>query len=179
MWNCKHCKKEFDFETSSNKANHSRWCNENPKRNDTENLKKAQQLINDNKLGKMTTFTVKCKTCENDFEVQEREKLFPKKSDYFCNRNCANSMGGKAKAQKLEDSGKMNYRSLARRHHEKKCIVCDFDKIVEVHHINEIHTDNRPENLVFLCPNHHSMFHSRYKEEIVPYIKKYLHHLLN
>lgn len=30
-WNCKHCKKKFDFKTASEKANHSRWCDKNPK----------------------------------------------------------------------------------------------------------------------------------------------------
>ena len=31
MWKCKHCSKEFDFDTTSQKANHSRWCDKNPK----------------------------------------------------------------------------------------------------------------------------------------------------
>jgi hypothetical protein len=32
MFICKHCKKEFDGLATANKANHSRWCSENPKR---------------------------------------------------------------------------------------------------------------------------------------------------
>lgn len=36
MWTCKHCKKEFELLTPSEKANHSRWCIENPKRKDYE-----------------------------------------------------------------------------------------------------------------------------------------------
>jgi len=32
MWNCRHCKREFKDLSSSEKANHSRWCNENSKR---------------------------------------------------------------------------------------------------------------------------------------------------
>jgi hypothetical protein len=31
MWECKHCKNIFDFITVSKKANHSRWCDKNPK----------------------------------------------------------------------------------------------------------------------------------------------------
>ena len=38
MWKCKHCNNEFDFNTTSEKANHSRWCDYNPNRNNTENL---------------------------------------------------------------------------------------------------------------------------------------------
>jgi hypothetical protein len=33
MWRCKHCQIEFDFDTTTIKANHSRWCDQNPKRN--------------------------------------------------------------------------------------------------------------------------------------------------
>jgi hypothetical protein len=32
MWKCKHCLKEFDLAKSIEKANHSRWCDLNPKR---------------------------------------------------------------------------------------------------------------------------------------------------
>jgi len=33
MWKCKHCNKKFDYNTTSEKANHSRWCDDNPNRN--------------------------------------------------------------------------------------------------------------------------------------------------
>ena len=174
MWNCKHCKKEFDFDTTSEKANHSRWCASNPKRNDTENLVKARERITQGKLGKLMDFEVNCYNCKEDIVVNEREKQFPRKQKYFCSRNCSNSEGGKAKADMLDKMGKLGYRSIAERNHKKECIVCGFDKIVEVHHVNEIHKDNSPSNLIWLCPNHHSMYHSRYKEEIVPYIEKYI-----
>lgn len=34
MWNCKHCNKEFIDITNSEKGNHSRWCDLNPKRHE-------------------------------------------------------------------------------------------------------------------------------------------------
>lgn len=37
MFICKHCKKEFDGFSVSQKANHTRWCSENPKRRQYEN----------------------------------------------------------------------------------------------------------------------------------------------
>ena len=43
-----------------------------------------------NKFGLLKEFTVKCKNCEKEFIVKEREKLFPKKETYFCSRGCAN-----------------------------------------------------------------------------------------
>lgn len=66
------------------------------------------------------------------------------------------------------------YQSTCWLFHGKKCIVCDENKIVSVHHINENHYDNRPENLVPLCPTHHQYVHSRYREEIQPIIDKYI-----
>ena len=46
MFICKHCKKEFIGLSASNKANHSRWCNDNPKRIEyTEKLISARKGI--------------------------------------------------------------------------------------------------------------------------------------
>lgn len=43
MWKCKHCGQEFNFKTPSEKANHSRWCDKNPKRKEYANaLEKAR-----------------------------------------------------------------------------------------------------------------------------------------
>jgi hypothetical protein len=43
MWLCKHCAKEFEGFSTSEKANHSRWCNLNPKRRSyVEDLSKAR-----------------------------------------------------------------------------------------------------------------------------------------
>ena len=46
MFVCKHCKKEFEELSIANKANHSRWCNDNPKRIEyTEKLISAREGI--------------------------------------------------------------------------------------------------------------------------------------
>ena len=42
MWKCKHCQKFFEFQRSE-KANHSRWCLNNPKRNSY--IKDSQEKI--------------------------------------------------------------------------------------------------------------------------------------
>jgi hypothetical protein len=42
------------------------------------------------RLGEYKIFKVKCFKCGKEFEVKEREKLFPKKEKYFCSRSCAN-----------------------------------------------------------------------------------------
>src|SRR3989344_6163956 len=43
----------------------------------------------------------------------------------------------------------------------KLCVVCGFDKIVDLHHLDMNHKNNAIENLAGLCPNHHKMAHHR------------------
>lgn len=89
-----------------------------------------------------------------------------------CSYSCSNKMfrTGESNGNWKQDA----YQSTCWLFHGKKCIVCDENKIVSVHHINENHYDNRPENLVPLCPTHHQYVHSRYREEIQPIIDKYI-----
>ena len=42
----------------------------------------------------------------------------------------------------------------------KQCIICDFNRIVELHHIDDDHNNSSTDNLVGLCPNHHKMIHN-------------------
>lgn len=49
----------------------------------------------------------------------------------------------------------------------KSCVLCGFDKVVDLHHLDHDHSNISRENLVGLCPNHHKMLHHRnYKKEI-------------
>jgi len=167
MWKCKHCNKKFDYNTTSEKANHSRWCNKNPNRGNNSHLS-VRGIIN--KFGEKKTFEVTCQSCSKQFDVIEREKLFPSKEKYFCSRSCANSVGGRTKAEKYNHSG--HYRKIAFKLHGESCLVCGFNKVIEVHHIDENRKNNSKDNLVPLCPNHHMMIHrSKFREEIIAEIK--------
>lgn len=89
-----------------------------------------------------------------------------------CSKSCANSVFKVGR-----DNG--NYKGTTYRHicfdyHEKKCIICDETKIVAVHHYNEDHYDNRPENLIPLCPTHHQYMHSKYRGEIEDKVKEFI-----
>ena len=42
----------------------------------------------------------------------------------------------------------------------KSCIVCNFNKFVELHHIDCNRHNNSEDNMVGLCPNHHKMLHT-------------------
>lgn len=40
-----------------------------------------------------------------------------------------------------------------------KCQCCGYDEVLDLHHINENHHDNRPENHLVVCPNCHAKIH--------------------
>lgn len=49
----------------------------------------------------------------------------------------------------------------------KKCLICGFDKVVDLHHVDWDRGNNKKSNLIGLCPNHHRMaHHPEYKAEI-------------
>jgi len=55
----------------------------------------------------------------------------------------------------------------------KACVLCGFDKIVDLHHLDQNRENNSELNLIGLCPNHHKMLHDfRYKEEIQNLLKE-------
>lgn len=90
---CPYCHEIIDGKHSLF-ANHVRWCKENPNLNikeNNENIKNGCLKGLDKRLGKIKQFTVKCHICSRIITVEEREKQFPKKEKYFCNRSCANT----------------------------------------------------------------------------------------
>ena len=58
--------------------------------------------------------------------------------------------------------GEVNYREiLISLNREVKCEKCEEDRLemLDVHHKDFNHFNNNPENLAFLCPNHHREIH--------------------
>ena len=54
----------------------------------------------------------------------------------------------------------------------KTCIVCSFDKIVDLHHIDKNRKNNSDANLVGLCPNHHKLVHMyKHRKEILDLLR--------
>jgi hypothetical protein len=178
MWSCKHCKQEFDYSSTSQKANHSRWCIAKPGSRDTTVLKAAQMRVQNEKLGLMTKFIVKCDRCESDVEVTERKNLHPVKEKYFCGRKCSNFRGSGLEWHK----GKREltrYTTICFAHHEKKCVVCGENKIVAVHHLDENHKNNDPSNLVPMCPTHHQYWHSPHRADVEQSVQEYIGNWIN
>jgi len=62
----------------------------------------------------------------------------------------------------------------------KKCIICGFDKIVELHHLDGNKKNNSKENFIGLCPNHHKMLHNmEFRKEIFDILEEKLGRKLN
>ena len=93
--------------------------------------------------GEMKKFRVQCATCGDWFEVEEREKQFPKKQRYFCSLKCAHQYSGHQADPKkisegvirtLKESGKYKGVKIGkkkiytrRQTYTKHCPVCNED----------------------------------------------------
>lgn len=78
----------------------------------------------------------------------------------FCN-GCYNSV---FHIEKTKTYNQLKYHSISPELYEKvtlQCAICDFNKIVELHHLDHNHSNKSETNLVGLCPNHHRMVHHR------------------
>ena len=55
----------------------------------------------------------------------------------------------------------------------KECVICRFDKVVDLHHLDANKKNNSELNLIGLCPNHHKMLHDfRYRKEMFSLLKE-------
>ena len=169
MWTCKHCNFQFSFSRTTDKANHSRHCKKNPKKQESyESVSLFNKQMADQKFGSIQTYSVECYCCKIIFSVTEREKLFPSREKYFCSRSCANSIGGNAKVKKY---GLTQYMSIAKKYYNEECAVCGITDVLDVHHIDEDRSNIHPSNLIFLCPNDHSRLHRNKDENVIKIIK--------
>ena len=114
--------------------------------------------------------------------ICEGKKICPVCSTEFVGKSttCSYSCSNKH-FRTGEDNGNWKqdtYQTTCWLYHGKKCLICEEEKIVTVHHVNEDHSDNRPENLVPLCPTHHQYVHSRYRNEVQPIIEEYVKNYL-
>lgn len=147
----------------------------------TSEFKQKQEEKTNRLFGPIMEHIKQCQCCNKNFIFRGREKTKAYKNAKFCSRSCANNRQSvwDNKIQNGESEGKwIRYREVAFKHHGKKCIVCKFDKIIQVHHIDHNRNNNSKENLVPLCPNHHMMIHkSKYANEVVDTIRNYINGL--
>ena len=145
--NCKWCNKLY---TLGNINKHEKTCLSNP--TVLKKLEKNCPVCDTKFIGKSKTCSY---SCSNKYFRHSRPGGLQYKSDEYLSENS-------------------RYRDICFRYHNKKCVVCGEENIVAVHHLNENHDDNRPENLVPLCPTHHQYCHSNYKNLVEEIINQYI-----
>jgi hypothetical protein len=131
---------------------------------------KGNQGFSKNKYKKQLhiTDTKKCERCNKEFTINVFTASKSPSLRRFCSKVCGRAKAAESKVPK-------RYRTLAKRAYgELKCCVCGFTKIVDIHHADHNHSNNDPKNLIPLCPNHHRMYHSKYVEEVKPFIENFL-----
>jgi ribosomal protein L37E len=104
-----------------------------------------------------------CKRCQREMPLQAKG---------LC-RGCYNFVFH------LEDNKALNYKKWHNIEPElykkitQRCVVCGFDKVVDLHHLNQNKGDNSEKNLIGLCPNHHKMIHNyNFREEMFNALKE-------
>lgn len=105
-----------------------------------------------------------CKECNNPIKDYKNSKG-------TCSHSCSNRFFRKLR-NKPENYTR--YTAICFHYHEKRCVVCGEENIVAVHHYDENHNNDNPENLVPLCPTHHQYVHSRYKDLVISKIDDYV-----
>jgi DNA polymerase III alpha subunit len=100
-------------------------------------------------------------TAEHRFLTLEgwRELKDLKAGDYIAIQNRKAGNVERAASRKLI-YGQRNFKNLCFYNYQYRCVFCDWSNgSLDVHHINGSRcTDNDPNNLCFLCPNHHREF---------------------
>lgn len=140
----------------------------------TEQYRKKQEEKNDRIFGPVLEHKKICEKCEQEYIFIGRKKTKSYENSRFCSRSCANHRGVGVEWEKTHKSRSLtNYRTLCFTEWSQKCVLCEFDKIISVHHLDENHNNNDVKNLIPLCPNHHHMVHSKkYGNETKQEIKK-------
>lgn len=120
------------------------------------------------KRRKWPLLTRECPICEEKFVTNEQENKI------CCSVSCSNKHQPRGSSIDISQ-----YRTVCFKVHKKECIICGENKIVAVHHYDENHDNNAPENLIPLCPTHHTYVHSEYKNEVFPKIEEFRNNFLH
>lgn len=122
-----------------------------------------------------------CITCYKKMHWKPKISVCPK-----CNRNlplhakglCGGCYNTTFHLQYNKDQNYKKYHNIEPEIYKKvtkSCLICGFDKVVDLHHLDKNRKNNSEENMIGLCPNHHRMMHDlRYKEDIRRQIKEKL-----
>jgi hypothetical protein len=122
---------------------------------------------------------VECPLCNKVFQKNMNNSKDLKR--VTCSHDCANKYFAWKQGAKNYKHGEApsTYISKINKYYKSNnitpsCVVCNCTDILDVHHIDEDRSNNSIDNLVYLCPNHHSLLH-RNKSDLV--FNKIIEHL--
>ena len=101
--------------------------------------------------------TIMC-PCGNEFEVSKGRN----KTAKYCSNKCRHKYRLRNKKYEFKKGQRTKDRLHALFVYGKKCELCGWCKLVEVHHIDENRDNHNIENLCVLCPNHHTLTETKY-----------------
>lgn len=117
-----------------------------------------------------------CPVCNKKF-IDKKGHIRKKTT---CSHSCSNTYfrSGKNNPNWKEEISQTEwgYRKACFLKWEKCCILCGFDMVVEVHHLDGNHFNNDQKNLIPLCPNHHRSLHT---VKYGPSIKKEINEIIS
>lgn len=123
---------------------------------DTSHFDKGAKRLSRSRT-KHKKITKSCPVCSKQFTTKEGGSY----ATETCSRSCANTyFRSGVNHPNWKDSV---YRTTCFYFHKKECVVCGENIMVEVHHLDENHKNNLPNNLIPLCPTHHRYWHSNHK----------------
>lgn len=112
-----------------------------------------------------------CPVCDSIFTTY----IGRKDEKTTCSHSCSNRFFNGI----IRNINPTKYTTICFRNHKKECIICGENRIVEVHHFDENHNNDLPENLIPLCPTHHRLFHSGFRKDVEPQIIQYQQNYLS
>jgi len=125
------------------------------------------QIPLNGRKSKYSEFSKTCPVCGKDFVTTDD----PSEAKITCSYLCSNRyfrtkhlLGEFGPETKIYHT---NYRTLCINHYGHKCVFCDWDMCVDVHHIDRDRSNNDISNLIPLCPNHHALTKlSEYRDDM-------------
>lgn len=113
---------------------------------------------------------VYCYVCKIDLYRSLRALTNSKSKKYFCSKSCQTKWRNTEFIGSKHSNwvhGRSCYKGvLSRADVSKKCVLCKITdiRVLAVHHIDKNHSNNKLENLSWLCHNCHHLVH-HYQEE--------------
>ena len=154
--NCLYCQAEFKAPNKEIARGYGKFCSIkcNGKYKSEHTIKKTSNVI--------------CANCDKSFYKSKSRLQNSKSGLFFCCRACkdhAQKIGGLSEIQPPHygsSNGLNGYRKLAFDSYENKCMDCGYNQYIEVlqvHHIDYNHDNNKINNLIILCPTCHYTRH--------------------